>query len=72
MASLGRFPAFRTALIVPLVLILVVIAIPVLLVARAPQSAAQTPVTSTDPGLRMKGFARHQAMAQASPFKDLK
>jgi hypothetical protein len=43
-----------------------------LLVARAPQSAAQAPMTSTDPGLRMKGFARHQVMAQVSPFKDLK
>jgi photosystem II stability/assembly factor-like uncharacterized protein len=72
MASSGRFPAIRTSLTAPLVLLLVLVAIPVLHGARAPQAAAQAPVTSTDPGLRLNGFARHQAMAQASPFKDLK
>jgi photosystem II stability/assembly factor-like uncharacterized protein len=40
----------------------------------AAKSAAAAPrrVTSTDPALRLKGFEAHQAMKQASPFKDLK
>ena len=29
-------------------------------------------VTSTDPALRLKGFAQHQQVKQTSPFKDLK
>jgi photosystem II stability/assembly factor-like uncharacterized protein len=38
------------------------------------QAGQQTPqrVTSTDPGLRLKGFDTHQAMKGTSPFKDLK
>ena len=35
-------------------------------------AAAPPRVTSTDPALRLKGFDQHQAMKQASPFKDLK
>jgi len=40
----------------------------------AARSAAGAPqrVTSTDPALRLKGFEAHQAMKQASPFKDLR
>ena len=40
----------------------------------AAKSAAAAPqrVTSTDPALRLKGFEAHQAMKQASPFKDLR
>jgi photosystem II stability/assembly factor-like uncharacterized protein len=36
-------------------------------------AAVQLPqrVTSTDPALRLKGFADHQAMKEKSPFKDL-
>ena len=35
-------------------------------------AAAPQRVTSTDPALRLKAFDQHQAMKQASPFKDLK
>jgi len=35
-------------------------------------AAAPQRVTSTDPALRLKAFDQHQAMMQASPFKDLK
>jgi photosystem II stability/assembly factor-like uncharacterized protein len=47
---------------------LAIAAVPALLGARAPQA----PLASTDPALRLKGFATHQAMAAASPFKALK
>jgi len=43
--------------------------------AAAPQKAGAPPaaarVTSTDPGLRLKGFDQHVSMAKASPFKEL-
>ncbi len=72
MSSPGRFPAIRSALILAGALLLIGIGNPIPLPAQAPRAAVQAPVTSTDPGLRLNGFARHEAMAQASPFKDLK
>src|SRR5512137_1130989 len=38
------------------------------LIGQAPQPAAPT---ATDPALRFKGFEQHQAMKQASPYKQL-
>lgn len=72
MSSPGRFPAIRSALILASALLLIGIGNPIPLPAQAPRAAVQAPVTSTDPGLRLNGFARHQAMTQASPFKGLK
>jgi photosystem II stability/assembly factor-like uncharacterized protein len=40
--------------------------------AKSTTAAVPARVTSTDPALRLKGFAEHQAMKAASPFKDLK
>jgi len=56
------------------------LALPALVAAQSPKPAAkatavaQAPsrITSTDPALRLKGFADHQALKAASPFKDLK
>jgi photosystem II stability/assembly factor-like uncharacterized protein len=59
------------------------VALPVLMAAQAAKPASQAPkaaaagaqpqrITSTDPALRLKAFADHQAMTSASPFKDLK
>jgi len=52
--------------------------LPVLMAAQAPRPAAQGSaapqpqrIASTDPALRLKGFADHQAMKGASPFKDV-
>jgi photosystem II stability/assembly factor-like uncharacterized protein len=42
------------------------------LAAQSPTATAQAPVISTDPAVRIKGFARDEAMAAASPFKELK
>jgi len=57
----------------------VILALPVLVLAQAPKpgaaakGAAAPPVrvTSTDPARRLTGFADHQAMKAASPFKDV-
>jgi len=67
-----------TRLMVHSVAVSVLLAAQVWLGAQAPKPAAKTAstapsrVTSTDPALRLTGFERHQAMAQSSPFKDLK
>jgi photosystem II stability/assembly factor-like uncharacterized protein len=45
----------------------VLLGLPALLGARAPQAP-----TSTDPGVRLKGYEQQQAMKVSSPFKDLK
>jgi photosystem II stability/assembly factor-like uncharacterized protein len=63
-----------------LILAAALIALPALVGAQQPKPAAKGAavvhapyrVTSTDPALRLKGFADHQALAAASPFKDLK
>src|ERR1035437_4395615 len=72
MSSPERFRAVRSALILASALLLFAIGDPVKLPAQAAHQGVQALVTSTDPGLRLNGFARHQAMAQASPFKDMK
>jgi len=72
MPSLRRIPALRTALVLANAVLLAGVAGPVRLRAQAPQASAPAPVTSTGPALRIKGFAQHQAMAQASRFKDVK
>ncbi len=60
----GRFARFFVA-----ASLLVGVASAIGVAAQAPASQV---VTNTDPALRIKGFAQHQAMAAASPFKDVK
>jgi photosystem II stability/assembly factor-like uncharacterized protein len=65
MSSLGRYVRSRAAsCVVGFALVSAV--------AGAIHLAAQQPVVNTDPTLRLKGFAQHQAKATASPFKDVK
>jgi photosystem II stability/assembly factor-like uncharacterized protein len=69
MSSLGRFVRGRLVLLTATAALLVGVASAVRLAAQAPASPV---VVNTDPALRVKGFAQHQAMAAGSPFKDLK
>ena len=45
---------------------------PVRQAATARPAAVSAPSPATDPALRLQGFERHQGLAQASPFKDVK
>jgi photosystem II stability/assembly factor-like uncharacterized protein len=58
------------------VLVIAVVAGLAALVAAAPQkkpaAKGQVKIENTDPALRLKAFADHAAMEQASPFKDVR
>ena len=68
----------RTLSVAATVAAIALLALPAWLEAQAAKPAAKGAaaapqrVTSTDPALRLKAFDQHQAMKQASPFKDLK
>ena len=68
----------RTLSVAATVAAIALLALPAWLDAQAAKPAAKGAaaapqrVTSTDPALRLKAFDEHQAMQQASPFKDLK
>ncbi len=72
MAFSGRFSMRRPALLLGCVVALAGVAGPAWLAAQSPRPATQVPVVSTDPALRIIGFAEHQTMADSSPFKGLK
>jgi photosystem II stability/assembly factor-like uncharacterized protein len=71
MAPLPRLARIRLVLGV-LIVLPVALAGATRLAAQAPGSAASQVVVNTDPALRLKGFAQHETMAVASPFKDVK
>jgi hypothetical protein len=70
MAARSRFTRIRQVLAAATVLALALVGV-VHLAAQAPGVAASKVVVSTDPALRLTGFARHEAMAAASRFKDI-
>ena len=74
---LTRRPQSGPAVALVLVTLVTLVALPAWLGAQGAKPAAKAGtaapqrITSTDPALRLKGFEQHQAMTQASPFKDL-
>ena len=71
MASRSRHARIRPVLAATFVLALALVGV-IHLAAQAPGSAGSQVVVNTDPALRLKGFAQHETMAAASPFKDVK
>jgi photosystem II stability/assembly factor-like uncharacterized protein len=71
MSSNSRLPGIRLVPATAAILLLGLVGA-IHLAAQVPGSAASQVVVNTDPALRLKGFAQHETMAAASPFKDVK